>query len=113
MEPHTTINIEDEKVYRRPVYRNVRLFVKLFIVTFKYIVAIGGIILAALYVYYFLFASDVLVVAFVSAIRSLFPNAEVDGANSAGSRLQGCVIPEIPQCEGRAFTDKVIFSPVN
>jgi hypothetical protein len=113
MESHTSIKIEDERVYRRPIYRNVRLFVKLFIVSFKYIFAIGGLALAAIYSYYYFFTSDLLITAFIGVFKNFFPSAEVDGANSAGSRLQGCVIPDIPTCEGRAFSDKVIFSPVN
>jgi hypothetical protein len=102
-----------KKQWEKPVFRNLRLFIKLFLATYKYGMIITAAAFGAIYVTYFFFASNIFIDWVSSFLILLYPTAQTQGAESAGSRLQGCIIQGIPECDGRAFTEKSIFAPVN
>lgn len=110
---YTTSEVEEKKTWVRPVYRNLRLFIKLFIATFKYGVVLSAVVFISLYAYYIFFVDGMLSQQISDWISDAFPSAAVDGSKAAGGRAQGCVIEGIPECDGVTFTDREVFRPIN
>lgn len=103
----------EQKYWKKPVYRNLRLFIKLFLATYKYGMILTIVAFGAIYTSYIFVGSNDFLKMLGNAVKSLYPSAEVSGSESAGARLQGCIIPGIPQCDGAQFSENSIFTPVN
>ena len=113
METYTKEDAHKAKTAKRPVYRNIRLFVKLFIATFKYLVALSAIVFIGLYSYYIFFLNQAMADAMSAAIGKIFKPATISGSEAAGSRAQGCIIEGVPQCSGNAIPERELFRPIN
>lgn len=113
MANYTTEVAQGQKTWTRPVYRNVRLFVKLFIATFKYLMIFCSVTFIGLYSYYIFFVNNAIRDSISDAVSKAFLSATVVGSEAPGGRAQGCVIEGVPDCTGNAVPERELFRPIN